>query len=309
MATGPSAPHLGIPDSLAEAIIFLRGQEDGTTWLAAVPHRAQAYAERWGLELIEVAENGAMSCCIFCTTAEGDEAVLKIPFDADTGRLESRSLRRWARAGGSPDVKRADLLSGVFLMARVRPGTTAAPTGLPSDSQKFCDLIARMTAPELGSMQNLETIESGVRIRFDSARARFRAPGYDPELDRLSGAEHLFTKLAETTRRGYIIHGDLQSKNLLVSAGDKWQAIDPLTCRGDLNAEAALWAVVQEDDSTIEERVQQLSECHLLEERRLRAWCFVYGVAEYRCFWEANARRIRAFTTALDGPTLARFVT
>jgi streptomycin 6-kinase len=122
------------------------------------------------------------------------------------------------------------------------------------------------------------------------------------------GTEYLFTRLVKTTSREDIIHGDLQAKNILVSSEDKWQAIDPLTCRGDLNAEAALWAVVQWDESTIEERVSQLSKCHLLDEGRLRAWCFVYGIAEYRYYWETNAKRIRAFTTALNWHTLAQSV-
>ena len=298
-----------IPASLTKAIIFLRGQENGTAWLQALPRRVQTYVERWELEIIEIAAGGAMSCCIFCATAEGDEAVLKIPFDADAGRLESRSLRRWARAGGSPDVKRTDPSSGVFLMARVRPGTTAVPTGLSSDSEKFCDLISRMTRPELGSMRGLGTIENNALVRFDWARARFRVSGYEPELGRLSGAEHLLTKLAETTSKEHVIHGDLQAKNILVSSGDRWQAIDPLTCRGDLNAEAALWAVVQEDASTIEERVAQLSECSLLDERRLRAWCFIYGVVEYRAYLETQAKRLRTFTNDLDGYALARSMT
>jgi streptomycin 6-kinase len=165
-----------------------------------------------------------------------------------------------------------------------------------------------MTRPELGSLRGLGTVEANTLVRFDSARERFRAPGYKPELDRFSGAEYVLTKLVETTNREHIIHGDLQSKNILVSPGDKWQAIDPLTCRGDLNAEAALWAVVQEDGSTIEERLLQLSKCRLLDEGRLRAWCFVYGIAEYRCYLETNAKRIRAFTTALDWHTLAQSV-
>jgi streptomycin 6-kinase len=302
-----SPPLPEIPERLTKAIIFLRGQENGAAWMQALPHRAQAYARRWGLELLEIAEGGAMSCCIFCITAEGAEAVLKIPFDANSGRLESRSLKRWARTGGSPDVKRTSSRSGVYLMERVRPGTTASPTGLPSDSQRFCDLITRMTRDELGSMRRLETIETGVRTRFDWARERFRVPGYEPEMARFSAAEQLLANLTETTRRTHVLHGDLQSKNILVSTAETWQAIDPLTCRGDLNAEAALWAVVQEDDSTIEERVLQLSECRLLDEDRLRAWCFVYGIVEYRGYMETAAKRIRAFTSALTWRTLRQW--
>jgi hypothetical protein len=54
--------------------------------------------------------------------------------------------------------------------------------------------------------------------------------------------------------------GRRQSKNILLGPEDRWQAIDPFTSRGDLNAEAALWAVVQDDGSTIDQRITQLTD-------------------------------------------------
>jgi streptomycin 6-kinase len=300
---------LEISERLTHAIIFVRGQDEGAAWLRALPRRAETYARRWDLQLLEVAEGGAMSCCIFCTTAKGDEAVLKIPFDADSGRLESRSLKRWARTRGSPDVFETARSSGVFLMERVRPGTTATPSGQASDSERFCDLITRLTRPELGSMRHLRTIEAVTRMRFEWARDRFLSPGYGQETDRMSGVELLLEKLTAVPGRVHVIHGDLQSKNILVGQHGTWKAIDPFTCRGDLNAEAALWAVVQQDGSTIEERVAQLSECQLLDEGRLRAWCYIYGVAEYRIYMETHAKRMKAFTSDLDWRLLAGSIT
>ena len=143
-------------------------------------------------------------------------------------------------------------------------------------------------------------------MRFEWARDRFLSPGYGQETDQMSGVELLLDKLTGVPGHVLIIHGDLQAKNILVAQSSSWQAIDPFTCRGDLNAEAALWAVMQQDGSTIEERVVQLSECHLLDEGRLRAWCYIYSVAEYRTYIETHAKRIRVFTSALDWRLLAR---
>jgi streptomycin 6-kinase len=240
-----------------------------------------------------------MSCCLYCTTATGQDAVLKIPFDAASGRLEARSLTRWARAGASPQVLAAAPSSGVFLMTRVQPGTTAVPTATVRDSEQFCDLITRMARPDLGPMRGLKPLSHITRMRLDWADERFRDPGYDEQIKQLPEAKELLAKLEATSPR-HVIHGDLQAKNILVGPCGTWQAIDPFTCHGDLNAEAALWAVLQDDGSVVEDRIGQLAGCPLLDEHRLRAWSYVYAVAEYRAYLPATAHRIHAFTRDLS---------
>ncbi|MDQ1287836.1 MAG: phosphotransferase [Actinomycetota bacterium] len=49
----------------------------------------------------------------------------------------------------------------------------------------------------------------------------------------------------------------------------------------------------------------QLSRCPLLDENRLRAWCYVYAVAEYRAYLPTTARRLREFTGSLRWRDLA----
>ena len=289
-----------VPDRLVTAILFARGQADGEAWLRALPRRVDHYLRRWDLKPIEIANGGAMSCCLFCVTTGGEEAVLKIPFDAASGRLESRSLDRWAKAQASPRVLATAPSSGVFLMSRVRPGTTAVPTGQPSDSVHFSELITRMAWPGLGSMRGLQTLETVVRMRFEWAYERFLDPGYERELELMAGVERLLTALLDTSGPPSIIHGDLQFKNVLVGEGGDWQAIDPFTCRGDVNAEAALWIAVQGDGSTVEQRIAELAQCPLLAEGRLRAWTYVHCVAEYRSYMPEVAARTRDFAEKLD---------
>jgi hypothetical protein len=102
------------------------------------------------------------------------------------------------------------------------------------------------------------------------------------------------------TRQPGAIHADLQAKNILVGPDGRWQAIDPFTSSGDVNAEAALWAVVQDDGSSIEQRSDQLARATPLRDRtRLRAWCYVFAVAECRTSLPGNAQRIRDFATTV----------
>lgn len=297
---------LAIPDRLVQAILFVRGEENGRAWLRALPRRIDLYLRRWNLTPLEIAEGGAMSCCIFCETADGTEAVLKIPFDAASGRLESRSLARWGVSGASPAVLATAPSSGVFLMSRVRPGTVALTTGAERDSEQLFELLERMTSRSLGQLSGLKRLDRTITTRFGWAHERFRDPGYDMQIALMPSVEQLARRLECTTDNRAIVHGDLQMKNILIGADGSWALIDPMTCLGDLNADAALWTIVQDDGSSIEQRVDELSQSDLLDRTRLEAWCFVLGIAEYRLYQPTIAARIDEFLAQRDCEELTK---
>jgi streptomycin 6-kinase len=135
--------RLDIPPSLVFAIKFLRGDVEGDAWLGTLPSRIATYARLWNIEPLAIAEGGSMSCCVFCETAEGNQAVLKIPVDASSGRLEARALARWAISGAAPDVYRVSRSSGVFLMARLLPGAIPRTRGDSQEVALYCDLVKR----------------------------------------------------------------------------------------------------------------------------------------------------------------------
>jgi hypothetical protein len=68
-----------IPDRLDKAIIFLRGEQEGRAWLDALPERLADYVGTWNLSLDSIADSGAMSCCAYCTTADGTRSRTEDP--------------------------------------------------------------------------------------------------------------------------------------------------------------------------------------------------------------------------------------
>jgi streptomycin 6-kinase len=107
-----------IPELLTSSVLHWRGKV-GAAWLEALPTRIERYASLWDLHLSEIAAGGELSCCVFCLTAEGQPAVLKIPRDVRSGRHESWALKGWAKTGASPEVLKTQSSVGVFLMSRV----------------------------------------------------------------------------------------------------------------------------------------------------------------------------------------------
>jgi streptomycin 6-kinase len=291
------------PDQLARAIRFGRGEADGAAWLAQLPRRLVHYLRRWELTPLAVAEGGVRSCCLYCTRADGRECVLKIPYQAGAGRLEARSLGRWNLSGATPAVLEVSRSSGVFLMARIRPGEIAVLAGDPADTQRVCELLSRLAWSGLPAMPGAPALTGILERRLMMAERRIAA-GDDVMIEAwLPGALKRLEELMSNAPRT-VIHGDLQAKNILLGPEGRWQTIDPYTRRGDVHADAALWAVVQDNHSTIAERIEQLVDGGLrygvdLDAARLSGWCHVLGVLEYRGKWPGIAGRIEEF---LAGP-------
>ncbi|MEV6274879.1 aminoglycoside phosphotransferase family protein [Nocardia sp. NPDC051832] len=297
-----------IPDRLDKAIIFLRGEHDGRAWLDALPARIADYAHRWVLTLDSIADSGAMSCCVYCTTSQGTQAVLKIPVDQESGHTEMQLLDRWSASEAAPAVLQRDTSTGVFLMTRIIPGTLAWPTDGATDSARFGELLTRLNTPELPAAPELKDLADIIQMRISWARERFADPRYADAMARfdapvrLQHAENTLAVLLQTTTRQHVLHADLQAKNILHGLAH-WHTIDPLGAVGDINAEAALWVAIQDGPASIPDRLTQLDEHPLLSQIRLRAWTYVLAVAEYRSYLPASAERIVDFVAGTD-PTL-----
>ncbi|WP_054816428.1 aminoglycoside phosphotransferase family protein [Nocardia arizonensis] len=294
-----------IPERLEKAIIFLRGDQDGRAWLAALPERLTRYADRWKLDLDRVADSGAMSCCVYCATCEGKPAVLKVPVDEQSGTTEMLLLERWGPTGATPSILERDPDSGVYLMTRIEPGDIAWPIGSRVESQRFGELLSRLNRPALPELRELRDLADVTSMRMRWARERFVDPRYTEAMtrfgapDRLAEAGQVLDTLLETTQTRFVLHADLQAKNIL-RGQVHWQTIDPLGAVGDPNAEAALWVAIQDGPVTIDDRLEQLAAHPLLDPIRLRAWTYVFAVVEYRPYLPPSGDRIEVFVRSAE---------
>lgn len=205
---------------------------------------------------------------------------------------------RWSPTGATPNVLYRSPATGVYVMSRVLPGSTAPQEGTASEASRYCELLERMQRPDLppttGRVGSMTAIAS---MRLDWARDRFVDAGYEEYRELRELALRMLPTLAASGQPSNIVHGDLQGKNVLVGPSGRYIAIDPFLAKGDINAEAALWAVIQENPSTIDETIQWLSKSQLLDAERLWAWAFLFGVAEYRLYVPRQAARTHAFVT------------
>lgn len=293
--------ELVISPRMRTAIRYLRGDEDGDAWLDDLPRRIADACARWDVRPRAVADDGAMSCCVFVETPDGEAAVVKIPHEPAAGRSEARALTHWSPASGTPAVMAADHLTGEVLMERIQPGTTAYPAPGPESSRSLLDLIDRLQAAGPGRDVTEVQLESIVSMRLDWAEERFTALACTEGLELVDAARGVARGLLATAGPSVLLHGDLQPKNILVGEGDLWYAIDPFACHGEVAADVAFWCVMQDSPTSVADRLAQTQVPERSQERT-RAWAQVFALAELRphlVTWAERQARYLAHLGAL----------
>ena len=249
------------------AFVTRIGGEAGRAWIASVPTRLQAAAERWRLELGPELPGGLLACVVEATTADGGEAVLKLPSPWARGEDEVRALRAWDRTG-APRVLADNAELGALLLERIRPGEH--PENMRAEAVAP---VLRLLAIEPPA--GLPTLAMIVTTRIAAAEAEARAT-----TQRLTWARHALDRLETGSPPPALVHGDFDERNLLTCARRGVCAIDPLPCAGDPLYDAASW-VHGNGRPGRRARFDGLAAALGLgadERARLRDWCGVVAV-------------------------------
>jgi streptomycin 6-kinase len=210
------------------AFVARIGGEEGRAWIASVPARLQAAAERWRLELGPELPGGLLACVVEATTADGDEAVLKLPSPWARGEDEVQALRAWA-GSGAPQVLAGDAELGALLLERIRPGEH--PGNVTADAvAPLLRLLAVEPPP------GLPALAAVVAQRIATAEVEGRSNQH-----RLAWARSALERLEAGSPVPTLVHGDFDERNLLTCARRGLCAIDPLPSAGDPLYDAAHW--------------------------------------------------------------------
>jgi streptomycin 6-kinase len=249
------------------AFVARIGGEEGRAWIASVPARLQSAAERWRLELGPELPGGLLACVVEATTADGREAVLKLPSPWARGEDEVRALRAWA-GHGAPELLAEDPEQGALLLERIRPGEH--PVSLAAEAiAPVLRLLAVEPPPGLPAL----TAIAAQRLATAEAEGRANAR-------RLTWARHAVERLEAGAPPPALVHGDFDERNLLRCAQRGVCAIDPLPCAGDPLYDAASWVHGNRRPERRARFDALVAELHLDEGEcaRLRDWCGVVAV-------------------------------
>ena len=110
-------------------------------WLDQLPPVLASLAQQWGLSLGPLIQRGSVSVVLWCWTAEGAAAVLKVSPDRRRINDEAAALAGW-HTPKVPAVLAVDRRVGGLLIEAIKPGTALDQWGTYPRSEAVAELIA-----------------------------------------------------------------------------------------------------------------------------------------------------------------------
>ncbi|HXQ96244.1 MAG TPA: aminoglycoside phosphotransferase family protein [Candidatus Acidoferrales bacterium] len=273
--------------------------------------RLSACTRAWHLRAGSRLDGGFRSEVVGCTTADGQEVVVKLTVTPEEAHAEAAALAAWERTGAAVRLIDADLEHSALLLERVRPATHLPGGGDPVAIQVAVGLLGRLhqTPPATFPFPALEQIYLGMEGQaLDDADHEQRASGDPtrgaPGLERLDAARATAMKLCETTRRAVLLHGDFLDKNLL-RGGAGYIAIDPIPCLGDPCSDVGFFAAGHPPAATILRRADTVAAQMDLDRHRARQWAVIWAVLQTCQAWREDQSELEA---CLSGNEFARLI-
>lgn len=302
----PMSPIVLPPGLLARSVLG----ESWQTWLDALPARAAAVLDEWGLRRDgEHAWHGHASL-VLPVLDDGRPAVLKLAYDGDTESVdEPLALRTWDGAG-AVRLLRADPRRRALLLERLERTDLAERWDVEA-----CELVA-------GLYRQLHVPASP---RFGDL-----ADWVSPDLDRLARLPrsapipHRYVEQAVSTGRSLLadppparlLHADLHYGNVLAADREPWLAIDPKPVAGDPQFEPAPMLINRMQElgtgsllrEGLRQRFHTLIDAAGLDEERARDWVIVRMIIN--AGWTlADAERTGRGLDAADRSWITRCIT
>jgi streptomycin 6-kinase len=254
----------------------------GRQWLEDLPGRVEYYARLWALEIDHYFADGLASCCLAVRTSDRAEAVLKLAGPWTPARNEIAALLFWS-GEGVPTLLQSDAAGGVLLIERINPGLTFAGFEDPAAVEQTAALLRALHArrptrelirelPSLASVVERLIVVAGEEAE---ARSHTEATALRPTLDAANRAARAL--LDDWDGRSALLHGDLESSNILVCSRQGLVAVDPLPSIGDPAFDAGYLAA-QAPIEDREELSARLGQALGIDPRRVRIWATIVGL-------------------------------
>lgn len=263
-----------IPEGLL--VVGSRGP-DWAAWLDRLPKLTRELLDEWDLRLDSTAFYGNCALVVPVTTADGQNAVLKVQFPHWEAETEHLALRAWG-GNGAVLLLRADPRRFALLLERLesRDLTTV-------DALDACEIVGstykRLHVPAGPQYRTLSGELTRWLERFRQLPASAPVPHRYVE-QAISLAEDF---VADPATDGRLIHTDLHYENMLAADREPWLVIDPKPLSGDPHFEVAplIWnrwdEVVASGDLrfAVRQRFYTAIDAAGLDEDRARDWVIV----------------------------------
>ena len=185
---------------------------------------------RRGLALGEPFPGGfASELVVPVTTAEGEQAVLKVQRPHREDEHEAAALELWD-GDGAVRLLRHDAEACALLLERCVPGTPLSAVDQEAALDVFVALLPRLWKPAGAPFR---TLAAEAAWWADSLEATWERFGRPFERRLLDAALEALTELPRTQGEQVLLHQDLHGDNVLSAQREPWLAIDPKPLSGE----------------------------------------------------------------------------
>jgi streptomycin 6-kinase len=254
----------------------------GRTWLRDLPAVQARLAAQWDLKLTDwLPARGAH--VQRAVTADGREAVLKIPVIAADTVSERRALAYWDGDAAARLIM-GDGASGALLVEWVDGRPFAEEDDTPESLRRAGEFLRDLHRPRAASHRGFPTLEEKLAPlrRSREHLEGIGGPRLDEPTHRAEAAALAWLAESATADETTVIHGDLHPRNVLVRPNGAPFAIDPYGVIGDRCRDAASLALFFREDDKALRRLETLADFAELPRSRVLAHAFALAVGSYR---------------------------
>jgi streptomycin 6-kinase len=263
------------PRSLAPPaeLDWLRADDAGRDWLAALPGVLAEVAADWSLRVGRPYDGSKVSLVLPATLPDGSRAVLKLQFPDREAEHEAAALRIW-NGDGVVRLLAHDEARSALLIEHCSPGDHLA-----SDPEAampvFIDLLPRLWRPVTDPFARLDDEARRWAEHLEPAWERAGRPCERRLVD--AARDTLLALAADPTTEQVLLHQDLHSYNVLSADRQPWLVIDPKPLIGE--RAFAVAPVVRDHElghsrRQLRHRLDRLSAELDVDRERARRWAF-----------------------------------
>ena len=163
------------------------------------------------------------------TTADGEQAVLKIQQPDRESEHEAAALELWD-GDGAIRLLDSDPEEHALLLERCVPGTPLSAAGGKAALDVFVQLLPRLWKPAGAPLRTLVAEAAWWSDSLEETWERFARP-FERRL--LDAALEALQQLPHTQGQQVLLHQDLHGDNVLAAQREPWLAIDPKPLVGE----------------------------------------------------------------------------
>lgn len=240
-----------LPKEYKESVINSYGDK-GKEWLENFNLTLNRCIKEFELDEIELVDKLSINIVLFAKSRKYGDIVLKILHPSETSINEIRVMKKYPKKY-IPKLYLTDEENKIIIMERLYPGNTLDQISSRIERIKIFYSMLNHIKLEINSVDLIKERTIIERIKHSIEYTYKNQDNYKDIMDMIEDSSKLCKKMEKTNLPKYILHDDLQHKNILKSK-EGWKVIDPHGIIGERFFDTAMFikAELSRKDTSME---------------------------------------------------------